>query len=78
MRHSWILSECMGKKDKLFPEPSRHFGIIFLLNCIFLSFRGVLKRSDFLLFYCVGVNAFAIEKEASEGGRNRVSRSYTK
>lgn len=78
MRHSWILSECMDEKDKLFPEPSRLFGIIFLLNCIFLSFRGVLKRSDFLLFYCVGVNAFAIEKEASEGGRNRVSRSYTK
>ena len=24
------------------------------------------------------MNAFAIEKEASEGGRNRVSRSYTK
>lgn len=37
-----------------------------------------MKRSDFLLFYCVGVNAFAIEKEAAEGGRNRVSRSYTK
>lgn len=62
----------------MFPELSRLFGIIFLINCIFLSFREVLKRSDFLLFYYVGVNAFAIEKEAAEGGRNRVSRSYTK
>lgn len=44
---------------------------------MFLSFREVLKGSAFLLFYCVGVNAFAIEKGASEGGRSRVSRSYT-
>lgn len=50
----------------------------FLLHCIFLSFRGVLKRSDLLLFYCVPVNAFAIEKEAAEGGRKEVSRSHTK
>lgn len=66
----------MNSKDRLLPEPSRLFGIIFLLNCTFLSFREVLKRSGFLLFYCVGVTAFAIEKEAAGGGRDGVSRSY--